>query len=625
MNIEITDADIDQFLVSYNSNEEDAGKHLQFDEARYEILKGWADVQACPGSGKTTLIAAKLMLLAKKWPSKTQGICVITHTNVACGEIREKLLRVAIGSSLFEYPHFIGTIQEFVNKFLALPLLRSDGLSSIRVDDEICEKFMFNSARQGTLNYLERKRESIANLKINHSDGEFNFPAFPTPSESDSYKDLARVLNKRITQGLFLYSEMYHFGKVCLSQNPDLLNSIRLRFPVVLVDEMQDTQQFQDDLIRRMFSCEEVHLQRLGDPDQAIFEGMGGESANETFNSNPDGLEVIRSTHRYGGDIASKIQGLSVSQIGEVDSFAVVNNEPFRHTIFTFSENSKENLLERFSLLIAESDPEQKWKCIKSVGGVEGNGGYISQYWSGYNRKNSVKRPRPEKLISLVRREWGILDTHSSAQYSLLIQAIVDALRISNTKDLRVDPPIFFSATALISWLKVNQKIFEFRKLITNWLLLPAPRRAEWENQIDRLCTLVGIEDRTEDLNEYLCYDALGGDEEPLRSPSTNLFEARNGREIEVATIHSVKGETHDATLILETRFHQFDLQVLANHLSLQDGEAIAGARKLAFARRLYVAASRARYLLCIAIHEDHLSDIQRVALEQNGWEIQGV
>ena len=45
------------------------------------------DVQAAPGNGKTTLIVAKLALLSLTWASRTQGVCVISHTNVARDEV----------------------------------------------------------------------------------------------------------------------------------------------------------------------------------------------------------------------------------------------------------------------------------------------------------------------------------------------------------------------------------------------------------------------------------------------------------------------------------------------------------------------------------------------------------
>src|SRR5210317_869591 len=109
------------------------------DEDRISVLEsmGSIDVQACPGSGKTTLIATKLILLAKKWPFQHQGICVLSHTNVAKDEIigrleRSKTIEV---QRLLSYPHFIGTIQEFVNRFLAMPYLRSKGIENITVDN----------------------------------------------------------------------------------------------------------------------------------------------------------------------------------------------------------------------------------------------------------------------------------------------------------------------------------------------------------------------------------------------------------------------------------------------------------------------------------------------------------
>ena len=65
------------------------------DEIRISILEAMTsiDVQACPGSGKTTLIATKLILLAKKWQYPHQGICVLSHTNVAKDEIIGRLKR----------------------------------------------------------------------------------------------------------------------------------------------------------------------------------------------------------------------------------------------------------------------------------------------------------------------------------------------------------------------------------------------------------------------------------------------------------------------------------------------------------------------------------------------------
>ena len=83
--ISITDQDIDEVEVLLGD--------VSFDQTRREIIKNLEsfDVQAFPGSGKTTVLIAKLAILAKKWPYSHKGICVLSHTNVAKDEIDRRL------------------------------------------------------------------------------------------------------------------------------------------------------------------------------------------------------------------------------------------------------------------------------------------------------------------------------------------------------------------------------------------------------------------------------------------------------------------------------------------------------------------------------------------------------
>lgn len=92
---------------------------------RMKIINCWDsfDIVACPGSGKTTVLLAKLILLARRMPFVDgSGICVLTHTNVAIDEIRYQLGSKA--NILFQHPNFFGTIQAFINRFLVLPYYR---------------------------------------------------------------------------------------------------------------------------------------------------------------------------------------------------------------------------------------------------------------------------------------------------------------------------------------------------------------------------------------------------------------------------------------------------------------------------------------------------------------------
>ena len=95
---------------------------MRFDEERRSFIKDLnsCDLLAVPGSGKTTALQAKLCCISQHFPlEENQGVLVLSHTNNAVNEIKKKLCSDCY--RLFETPHFIGTIQDFVDKFLAIP------------------------------------------------------------------------------------------------------------------------------------------------------------------------------------------------------------------------------------------------------------------------------------------------------------------------------------------------------------------------------------------------------------------------------------------------------------------------------------------------------------------------
>lgn len=131
--INITDEEIqyaEQLLLP-------AGK--TFDDERRDFIRNFntIDLQAVPGSGKTTTLLAKLVILERKLPfADGSGILVLSHTNAAIDEIKEKVQRHC--PQLFSYPNFIGTIQSFVDEFLAIPFYISKFKKKpIRIDNEI--------------------------------------------------------------------------------------------------------------------------------------------------------------------------------------------------------------------------------------------------------------------------------------------------------------------------------------------------------------------------------------------------------------------------------------------------------------------------------------------------------
>ena len=621
--LEVTDNDIDEFLEGYNQRLSEPSIALDFDDDRRAIIKSWDDVQACPGSGKTTIVAAKLLILEKKLKSADMGVCVLTHTNVARNEILARIESHPSGFRLTQYPNFIGTIQEFINRYLASPYLRSTEMNPVRIDDDACASLMGSRISSGTRFFLANKRyASISDLKIHHETGKVQVPGFENESTKPSYKNLMDVFFERIDRGYFFFSEMYYFARRCIQENAEVVSSLRKRFSYVLVDEMQDTQKFQDDLINELFLCDEVMLQRLGDPDQAIFDNMGGESPNETFNCNTS-LVPLNSTHRFPVDIAAKISGLSVTGIGKLQSFREASDET-AHTIFLYTDTTKVNVLERFCELLDFLDINNHASSAKAVGGTEGQGGFISEYWPSYDRTKSVKTPRPQLLIEAVSREWWVMETDAALQHALLMQCVLDLLRGGGVTENVGDYTRHYSATSLGSHLRTTGGYEEFKGLFTSWIMYGTPSQELWEAQCDKLLSLLGIDGEDRRVKEYLVYSESNDDDNVIAQAGTsNIYRSASGREIEVGTIHSVKGETHDATLVLETKNRQYDLEKLSGRLAFTESGNISGIQKEKFARQLYVAASRPRRLLCMAAHQDRIQPEVRTQLEQHGWRIQ--
>src|ERR1039458_7490327 len=263
--IEITTADIE--LVE---------KELQLqlnDAERIAVLKEVksCDVQAGPGSGKTTILTAKLAILARKWPFRDRGICVLSHTNVARKEIGQKLSRSPDLRRLLQYPHFIGTIQAFVDQFLAIPFLRRERVEVTAIDNDrfgarAWAMFCKSSpkGRFAILNWCRKdsdRAQSIvgslrldgAHMGVTHSMvGASRFPS----ESSETGQALIAVKQTLRAEGYFRYDDMYAFAEACLFKVPYIAPALRRRFPWVFIDELQDTSRMQDSVIEQLFGAD---------------------------------------------------------------------------------------------------------------------------------------------------------------------------------------------------------------------------------------------------------------------------------------------------------------------------------------------------------------------------------
>ncbi|MEX2745590.1 UvrD-helicase domain-containing protein [Rhizobium mongolense] len=630
--IDISNEDLDELLAFLNQNR---FSPLILDARRREALRGYDDVQACPGSGKTTLVGLKLLCLARKWMLPRRGICVLTHTNVARDEILKCISLDASGQTLRSYPHFIGTIQEFVNTFLALPWLRSRGMQVTQIDDDHCTTRLERMADFKTKAYLKNKNASLSELryKWQNNAATLSTPAFAAKSNSDSYKDLLKIKERLQQEGAFFFSEMYVYGEEIIARSPHLVEAVRHRFPIVMIDEMQDVQGFQDGLINAIFSDAAVRLQRFGDPDQSIFDGMGGEAPNITYNTAE--MQPIAESHRYSPDIAKTLQGWTSRKLALTTSVPHNAAHPL-NTMILFSDATQVQVLERFAGIVSHLPADHRL-TVKAVGAVAENKGEaaapltITDYWPQFDRSLQPQSLKPTNLCQAVRFATSL--RLGSAQMPMLLDAVVNIYRLAGIRfDNRAGQQRPPTRAGLSEHLRSLGSYHSFRQVIAEWLIGPEPVEAEWGARMVALCGVLGLPADGEKAASFLEYDATPLSNDPGQQEASNIFISDHGVKIQLATIHSVKGETHDATLILETKHRKlFDVKEMMPHLldpTLAapifdpDHPTTNVSLRAGFMKKLYVAASRPKHVLGIAMGRDRATAAEQQKLKDIGWDV---
>ncbi|MFB7618112.1 UvrD-helicase domain-containing protein [Kitasatospora sp. NPDC056181] len=79
-----------------------------------------AFVTACPGAGKTRAVVARYLRRVEEEPRK--GIALVSFTNAAVDEVRS---RCVDRHDAMKAPHFVGTFDSFISRYLVAPLYRA--------------------------------------------------------------------------------------------------------------------------------------------------------------------------------------------------------------------------------------------------------------------------------------------------------------------------------------------------------------------------------------------------------------------------------------------------------------------------------------------------------------------
>lgn len=612
------------------------------------------DFEACPGSGKTTLLVAKLAVLAMRWPHRQQGICVLSHTNAARNEISTKLSNSAAGIALTRYPHFVGTIHSFVNEYLALPWLRAKGIEVHRVDTQIALMKRWRILPYNTRYALEQRGLTQAALiytKPDYSGGKKgNFgPHTPT------YQALVEASRTVSEQGYFCFDEMFVWANELLDKRRETATDLRKRFPIVFIDEAQDNSEDQSTLLHSIFCAGEApsRRQRFGDSNQAIYLRPGLEGAS----TDPFPGAVVQGmprSYRFAQGIANEVKGFGVTPQALIGAGppTSIDADPKAPAIFLFDDTSVQSVLPRYcEHLIDSFDATALMRGIfTAVAGVHeldetgrvphAMGHYVPSYDPACARKETAPSSFAQYLAR-ARFEAAESDNsdklvNATASALLAASELVGGTRgafVRKSAHRRVID-LLVETEALSSYLALQEVIITNRGDITaaNWNAALRPLVETIVQQVSGAAAL------GTDVAAFLGWppaDSPQEGEAAILAGNDNLFTyptAAPQVRVRLGSIHSVKGETHTATLVLDSFYHDHHLSQLKPWLLgakaggstvNRRGKTVSeGPRMLSRLKLHYVAMTRPTHLLCLAMRKDAFVDGELDILDRRGWAV---
>jgi DNA helicase-2/ATP-dependent DNA helicase PcrA len=640
------------------------GKEGAFDDDRNErkaFIKNLEtiDLQAVPGSGKTTALLAKLLILEKYLPFEDgSGILVLSHTNNAVDIIKSKIgIRCP---RLFTYPNFVGTIQSFVNQFLAIPYYSQKfGKRPYRIDDEIYKEniwiprnaktWLESNQYQGNKVLYESRLNENEELVI----GFDNSATFPLKSKtSDTYKALLKMKQGLQEEGYLCFDDAYVQANRYLSTYPVVNNFFKKRFCFVFVDEMQDMDKHQYYLLENIFydnGIASTVYQRIGDKNQAIY---SNEVIIEDIWTNRGAPLQITGSRRLSSSIAKAVQpfGLTPQDIcgnNDKNEDGTENNIP-PHVI-VYDDNSVKAVISKFCELVKKYQDESKIPRdteypINAIAWRKGDDDKLGLkgYWCDWQAeavKTKIDHPYLNDFLLFSRKDGpqskGLNDVRKS-----IIDALLKVLRLEQVKKPE-GKAVYFSASGLMKHLKDSYPefydLFMFRLFI--WC------RDVFTGNIQETCKaikefipdLLKKFDKTLDkaadfVNNTNPQEITASEKtSDIKKSRDNVYRCKEtGIEVEVGTVHSVKGKTHTATLYMESYYEKdgrgensksYESQRLANQFKGENIGSKVGIRVKQSARMVYVGFSRPTHLLCFAVHKDRFDPMQDI-FQKSGWEV---
>jgi DNA helicase-2/ATP-dependent DNA helicase PcrA len=535
-------------------------------------------VRAGPGSGKTRVFVEALRRELENWKSPRQGVAALSFTNVAHEVVSQRLRGTPPA------PHFVGTLDSFLLRFVVIPFAKIIGVHPGGV--RIVPDALARTIEHPKVSYGNEAWQAAPIFRFTFWGGDEAAPELVVRDKFGSPVALTATASKRVLaakqadwtkHGRVTHSDCHFLASLVLKGRlgSEIVALLTRRFPVILVDEFQDTGFFLGRAVLEILKKVRRGLV-VGDPDQAIYQFTGADRRlfDEAERDAGKPAILLNESYRCSRRVSAVATLLSRSQkevvpradASEGRCFLAVHDEKFPDA---------GSILQRCSPHLSSDERDDLATLARRAPGHDKPG--ADGPWTGgtsaarlCNAVARLRRGESRQALQLISREV----THLLLEQDM---PTAEALQAAG-----IDPREWKRAVASL--------------LIAMESVVDCETWNGWLNRtkllMEQLATRFALDVRSLGLHLKRTNDGgnatRGGRSEPALS--TDAAPLR--------TVHSVKGQEFAAVLLLVAKPHKKQAPCPSDAWWSDD----VAAEEMEVA---YVACSRAKSTLVIAVHRE--------------------
>lgn len=562
-------------------------------------------LNACPGSGKTETIAQRVANEVESWANFPSGIAVLSFTKSAAKEIEHRIKEKIDNNTT--YPHFIGTFDSFILKNIVNPLSKDiskyeghNGDYSFKVVNYDSQLFFLTKYPHGY------QKISGHHVEIDNRTGRFKFH---TPN-----KDTNRALNAMVLEqwqkddiyrakkkcrdaGFLTHKDIEYLAESALTTRTatqDYAKKLAKRFQLIIVDECQDLSFEQLNILKAMM-LNGTKLHFVGDLNQSIYE-FRDVDPNDIINFITDnGFREIQLTKNFRScqKIVNIATNIMKSGLIEAD--------------FTSPKQS-------CFVLQYKDSPSEVISLFNELTKQYSNRVLVARGHQTLNQL-SIVDSTPTKPVEFLLSSILNFDETS---YTSINQSLIDFSKYIKDKVKLETKSSDYNCPQIIA-SELDWRLFLYNSIqyfINHDLQLDSCTWTNWCKKVNAV--VINLFKQEFVLPEI--YEALKNSDFKIKSPSgkathciSNYHRKNDSLDIKFrkSTIHGVKGETHEATMLISNSTRKGD----GTHWSHWIGDKTSEAARFA-----YVASSRPKHVLVWCVKK--LKPLEKTELKGLGFEV---